>query len=95
MPAAAVIPAPIACTKVVAVKKLVVVFLGAAGTLRGTRFALFLGRRRAGGSFRSRFRRSSFTVRKFKCLKQPFWLKTLAWNNEIGLACYFVGCVCR
>ena len=38
---------------------------------------------------------ASFTVKKLECLKQACGLNTLAWNNEIGLRCYFVGCVPR
>ncbi len=69
MPAAAVIPAPIAYIKVVAVKKLVVEFLGRAGppaewrggttdpSSRGSLIA------RWGGP-------ASFTVKKLECLKQ-------------------------
>jgi hypothetical protein len=34
---------------------------------------------------------ASFTVKKLECLKQAFALNTLAWNNKIGLWCYFVG----
>ena len=76
MPAAAVIPAPIAYIKVVAVKKLVVGFLtGAAGPLpleaRLRRSghvcedaSLSLGWRLGG--------LASFTVKKLECLKQAF-----------------------
>ena len=34
---------------------------------------------------------TSFTVKKLECLKQAICLNTLAWNNKIGLWCYFVG----
>ena len=34
---------------------------------------------------------ASFTVKKLECLKQAIGLNTLAWNNKIGLWCYFVG----
>ena len=34
---------------------------------------------------------ASFTVKKLECLKQALALNTLAWNNKIGLWCYFVG----
>jgi hypothetical protein len=34
---------------------------------------------------------ASFTVKKLECLKQAFAVNTLAWNNKIGLWCYFVG----
>ena len=30
-------------------------------------------------------------MKKLECLKQAFALNTLAWNNKIGLWCYFVG----
>ena len=74
MPAAAVIPAPIAYTKVVAVKKLVVGFLaGTAGRSRQGAVLLFvpviLGESGSGikllgsGSL-------SFTVKKLECSKQ-------------------------
>ncbi len=74
MPAAAVIPAPIAYTKVVAVKKLVVGFLaGAAGGVRQGRLhgsvPVVLGESGSGiklsgpGSL-------SFTVKKLECSKQ-------------------------
>ena len=95
MPAAAVIPAPIAYINVVAVKKLVVEFpAGAAGPpLTGCvlgRPLAVLGESDSGiklcgsGS-------PSFTVKKLECLKQAFAVNTLAWNNKIGLWCYFVG----
>ena len=96
MPAAAVIPAPIAYIKVVAVKKLVVEFLvqaAASASRCDTATALSSpGRRRPslGGAGLA-----SFTVKKLECLKQASRLNTLAWNNEIGLRCYFVGCVPR
>jgi hypothetical protein len=87
VPAAAVIPAPIAYIKVVAVKKLVVEFLAGApsprGKLRGAAPAILA----AGGGGRSLGRRrpaASFTVNKLRCLKQACRLNTLAWNNEMG-----------
>ncbi len=97
MPAAAVIPAPIAYTKVVAVKKLVVGFLNGCGgsvLFRASEISLHLfilpqtaltliGR--GSGS-------SSFTLRKTECSKQAYALNELAWNNFIGLWFYFVGC---
>ena len=33
----------------------------------------------------------SFTVKKLECSKQAIAVNTLAWNNKIGLWCYFVG----
>ena len=34
---------------------------------------------------------ATFTVKKLECLKQAIAVNTLAWNNKIGLWCYFVG----
>ncbi len=76
MPAAAVIPAPIAYIKVVAVKKLVVGFLvGRSGPARkgGAPVSLLaiLGRNVSGISLSgSGF--PSFTVKKLECLKQAY-----------------------
>ena len=93
MPAAAVIPAPIAYIKVVAVKKLVVGFLrGTNGLPYGhvsvqplhpheeRRCDLFRG---------TEF--MTFTLRKLECSRQAIALNTLAWNNNIGPWYYFVG----
>ena len=70
MPAAAVIPAPIAYIKVVAVKKLVVEFLGhSLGPLdcaTPTGASSSLGK----ASALSVVRPASFTVKKLECLKQ-------------------------
>ena len=75
MPAAAVIPAPIAYIKVVAVKKLVVGFLaGATGRALGARTWLSLailgeilfGIKLSGRGY------PSFTVKKLECLKQAY-----------------------
>ena len=84
MPAAAVIPAPIAYIKVVAVKKLVVELLAVA-------FAGF-GRVRSGhplgNSIRTLLfggRNRHFTLKKLECSRQAIALNTQAWNNEIGL----------
>ena len=94
MPAAAVIPAPIAYIKVVAVKKLVVGFwIGLSGLPAGVYCSgsvLPSGRPRVlliecvWGS-------RTFTLKKLECLKQALCLNTLAWNNKIGLWFYFVG----
>jgi hypothetical protein len=107
VPAAAVIPAPIAYIKVVAVKKLVV----------GSRF-IVCGPPHGGyftleslDGFRcvplKRFtslmilliechqRPSLFTLNKLECSKQVVFskvaLNNLAWNNRIGLCFYSVG----
>ena len=88
MPAAAVIPAPIAYTKVVAVKKLVVECLGRfLGSARGHTaqvVGLFSVFRAPLPHGRDGFRDSllgglensaSFTVNKLECLKQALWLE--------------------
>ncbi len=96
MPAAAVIPAPIAYIKVVAVKKLVVGFLAwclLSAAVRRVSTGVCLP------SFRGvhlpltglGVQPGSFTLKKLECLKQAIALNTLAWNNKIGLWFYFVG----
>ena len=96
MPAAAVIPAPIAYIKVVAVKKLVVEFLERAATSAEWCDAAIASSSRSWcGHSVVRIGSASFTVKKLECLKQALCLNTLAWNNEIGLRDYFVGCVPR
>ena len=89
MPAAAVIPAPIAYINVVAVKKLVVGFLTEAtgpdlfGSVLCVVFCHPCGERVLDINL-SRTGSTSFTVKKLECLKQAFALNTLAWNNKIG-----------
>ena len=68
MPAAAVIPAPIAYIKVVAVKKLVVGFFRAMST-SVTYWSVF-------------DYSQNVTLRKLECLKQIFVMYILAWNNK-------------
>jgi hypothetical protein len=91
VPAAAVIPAPIAYIKVVAVKKLVVELqarLG--GPLNGvyclTGSYLLVSRRalywRASGN-------QDFYLEKIRVFKAGLRLNTLAWNNKIGRAVLF------
>lgn len=95
MPAAAVIPAPIAYIKVVAVKKLVVEPLARARRARGQPRApprAILAAAHAGRSLGRRAAAASVTVNKLRCLKQACRLNTLAWNNEMDLWCHFVGC---
>ena len=93
MPAAAVIPAPIAYIKVVAVKKLVVGFLPRT-TAQPKRVCGWLDR---GILLEDVFHFTvvtesrTFTLRKLECFKQAFAVNTLAWNNKIGLRFYFVG----
>ena len=88
MPAAAVIPAPIAYIKVVAVKKLVVEFL------RPSAGSAFVA---SGGGFIlpgvARAPLGILYCEKIRVFKASFCLNILAWNNKIGLLYYFVGCV--
>ena len=91
MPAAAVIPAPIAYIKVVAVKKLVVelqIWLGgllnsmyclAGSYLLVSRCALYW---RALGN-------QDFYLEKIRVFKAGLCPNTLAWNNKIGRAVLF------
>ena len=90
MPAAAVIPAPIAYIKVVAVKKLVVEFLCQSV---GFTSVLPCGWCILGGRWRHCF--SILYCEKIRVFKASFRLNTLAWNNKIGLQYYFVGCALR
>ena len=97
MPAAAVIPAPIAYIKVVAVKKLVVGFLVRCAWPADVQSCEVLvrnchpSREGTNGSFRFGSQSRSFTLKKLECLKQAFAMNTLAWNNNLGLCFYFVG----
>ena len=94
MPAAAVIPAPIAYIKVAAVKKLVVGFLACASRPGSvcSAWTLVIPSGDSGVPFTGVLRESrSFTLKKLECLKQAFALNTLAWNNNLGLRFYFVG----
>jgi hypothetical protein len=92
VPAAAVIPAPIAYIKVVAVKKLVVGFL-LRTTDRPKRVCVWLDRGILLENVSTLVVTGSrtFTLRKLECFKQAFAVNTLAWNNKIGLRFYFVG----
>jgi hypothetical protein len=87
VPAAAVIPAPIAYIKVAAFKKLVVGSrFQACGPPRGGYCSSCV--RRRGGPLvllteclgRSR----TFTLKKLECSKQAYRLNNSAWNNGIG-----------
>ncbi len=89
MPAAAVIPAPIAYIKVVAVKKLVV------DLLRG----IFVGSATLITLIRSRtlyvlnwsiMHIGHFTEKKLECSKQVVALNTQAWNNGIRLESFLL-----
>ncbi len=93
MPAAALIPAPIAYIKVVAVKKLVVEFWGrrcgppnsehcrAGPHLLASPAALYW----------VAAVNQDFYCEKIRVFKAGSRLNTLAWNNRIGLWFYFVG----
>ena len=93
MPAAAVIPAPIAYIKVVAVKKLVVGFLSGTGGPALGRVSVLSRHphedRRCASLRGAEF--MTFTLRKLECSRQAIALNTLAWNNNIGPWYYFVG----
>ena len=93
MPAAAVIPAPIAYIKVVAVKKLVVELQAwSGGPPHGvyclTESYLLVNRRAlywcASGN-------QDFYLEKIRVFKAGLCSNTLAWNNRIGHRFYFVG----
>ena len=94
MPAAAVIPAPIAYIKVVAVKKLVV------GSRQSTGGSIFVGTAHltvfltevSGCSLPSVLQRCQVYFEKIRVLKAGFTrLNIRAWNNGIGSRFYFVG----
>ena len=93
MPAAAVIPAPIAYIKVVAVKKLVVGSqLSPDGPpCGGYRLAGHLTSPSRGALHRVSRAGSTFTLKKLECSKQALRQNTVAWDNEIGSRFYFVG----
>ncbi len=93
MPAAAVIPAPIAYIKVVAVKKLVVGFLAPlCGPPKGVYCAAvpFLPTLPCALNCGVRLARDLY-FEKIRVFKAGLCLNTLAWNNGIGLWFYFVG----
>ena len=88
MPAAAVIPAPIAYIKVVAVKKLVVEVL--AGRSARTSVALSpISSGAASALYWSRVGHQDCYFEKIRVFKAGLRLNTLAWNNRIGLGSIF------
>jgi hypothetical protein len=92
VPAAAVIPAPIAYIKVVAVKKLVVGFwirLTGPGNLVLVERIFPLGKLVL--SFMAASGLQDFYCEKIRVFKAGMCLNTLAWNNGIGFWFYFVG----
>ena len=93
MPAAAVIPAPIAYIKVVAVKKLVVEFWT---RLDGLPLGMYCPDRVSPSGelsccLLSAAGNQDFYFEKIRVFKAGIRLNTLAWNNRIGLWFYFVG----
>jgi hypothetical protein len=91
VPAAAVIPAPIAYIKVVAVKKLVVELQAWPGGLPNGMYCL-------GGSYLLVSRRAlrwrasgnqDLYLEKIRVFKAGLCPNTLAWNNKIGRAVLF------
>jgi hypothetical protein len=93
VPAAAVIPAPIAYIKVVAVKKLVVGFRTCAARSAARRalgFARLPSEDRGCPSLGAHGVQD-FYFEKIRVFKAGRCLNTLAWNNKIGLWFYFVG----
>ena len=93
MPAAAVIPAPIAYIKVVAVKKLVVELQAWAGGLPSwyvlSAWVLLLGEPACSSLGVSG--NQDFYLEKIRVFKAGLCSNTLAWNNKIGRWFYFVG----
>ncbi len=78
VPAAAVIPAPIAYIKVVAVKKLVVVRVG---KFEESSLVFRLPK--------SCFNRLCVTLRKFECSSRANCLHNVPWNNSVALILSF------
>ncbi len=93
MPAAAVIPAPIAYIKVVAVKKLVVgsAVKGSGPPTDVTAFPDLILWFSLDALNRVSWATKTFTLKKLECSKQAFSLNSGAWNNKRGSRFYFVG----
>ena len=96
MPAAAVIPAPIAYIKVVAVKKLVVELRSLAGwsALRCVLSGWILPPGEAVCPLLGVRWNQEFYFEKIRVFKAGIRPNTLAWNNRIGrvvLFCWFLG----
>lgn len=85
MPAAAVIPAPIAYIKVVAVKKLVVEYL--AGAILGSlsRCSAWSSVWETSSTFTGRLVDHTLYFEKIRVFQAGNCLDTVAWNNGIGL----------
>ena len=93
MPAAAVIPAPIAYIKVVAVKTLVVEFQECdTGWPQGMYWRSHsLHSEDASCLSLGELQTQNLYLEKIRVFKAGVCLNTLAWNNRIGLWFYFVG----
>ena len=93
MPAAAVIPAPIAYIKVVVVKKLVVgsQFESGGPLASGYCLAEHFIELSHGALHRVSWAIDTFTLKKLECSKQAYSPNNVAWNNGIGPRFYFVG----
>ena len=89
MPAAAVIPAPIACAKVVAVKKLVVELL-AAYRFGFSRLVMQSSVCKLSRPLLVRLGKQTIYLEKIRVFQAGICQDTLAWNNGIGLV-LFVG----
>ena len=95
MPAAAVIPAPIAYIKIVAVKKLVVGSLWLSRLVRRWRAYCFDAANHSVHPLmlftECLWVSGTFTLKKLECSKQALSLNIRAWNNKRGLRGYFIG----
>ncbi len=85
MPAAAVIPAPIAYIKVVAVKKLVVEFLAGMLVALAVVSSAWSSAREAYSAFTGRSVDRALYFEKIRVFQAGNCLDTAAWNNGIGL----------
>lgn len=85
MPAAAVIPAPIAYIKVVAVKKLVVEYLAGAVLGSLSRFSAWSSAWETCSAFTGRLVDHALYFEKIRVFQAGNCLDILAWNNGIGL----------
>jgi len=85
VPAAAVIPAPIAYVRVVAVNKLVVEFLTSAVRGYRSRFSVWSSVWEASSAFTGRLGDHTLYFEKIRVFQAGNCLDTSAWNNGIGL----------
>jgi len=85
VPAAAVIPAPIAYIKVVAVKKLVVEYLAGAVLGSRSRFSAWSSAWETSSTFTGRLVDHALYFAKIRVFQAGKCLDTAAWNEGIGL----------